>query len=314
VLSALFTIGDAITTVVVPLAWYARFARFNLFLSGLHGACWFFFDAAQRGRPLARWERAVVGVALVTALASLVPDVTVSGHVVAREVSWLALTYRDVMPTRLGGAVSVYYVVALAVLGVRTLRDPGPGGAGAGRRAALPHRDGPARHAGVLLRAARRLHPVRHVAVGQHAHPAARHRGPRHVAAEPFERVAVVRRRAHARVQVEPVELSDEPARRQPPRARRTRLVVASRSGAPLVDPREGPASARRAAQPLQAVVTAVPLRGHGTPRTAPLDDLQPTTRATTLRRSSLVGAAVATNTGVLPSSRHTNTPSATST
>ena len=128
VLSALFTVGDAVTTVAVPLDWYARFARFNLFLAGLHGACWFFFDAAQRGRALARWERVVVGGALVTALASLVPGVTVSSRIVAREVSWLALTYRDVIPTRLGGAVSIYYALALAVLGVRTLRDPGPGG------------------------------------------------------------------------------------------------------------------------------------------------------------------------------------------
>ena len=127
-LSALFTVGDAITTLAVPAHWYAWFARFNLFLAGLHGACWFFFDAAQRGRPLARWERAVVGLALVAALASLAPGVMISDRVVAREVSWLGLTYRDVLPTRLGGATSFSFVAALAVLGVRTLRDPGPGG------------------------------------------------------------------------------------------------------------------------------------------------------------------------------------------
>ena len=127
-LSALFAAGDAVTSQAVPLHWYGRFARFNLFLAGLHGACWFFFDAAQRGRALARWERVVIGVALAMALASLVPGVAISNHVVAREVSWLALTYRDVVPTPLGSLVSVYYVVALAVLGVRTLRDPGPGG------------------------------------------------------------------------------------------------------------------------------------------------------------------------------------------
>lgn len=128
VLSAMFTAGDAITTLAVPGHWYAWFARFNMFLAGLHGACWFFFDAAQRGRKLARWERAVVGVALVAALASLIPGLTVTDRIVAREVSWLSLTYRDVIPTHLGGAVSIYYVLALAVLGVRTIRDPGPGG------------------------------------------------------------------------------------------------------------------------------------------------------------------------------------------
>ena len=127
-LSALFAVGDAATSLAVPLHWYGRFARFNLFLAGLHGACWFFFDAAQRGRALARWERVVVGVALAAALASLIPGVMVSNRIVAREVSWLALTYRDVLPTQLGGAVSIYFVLALAVLGVRTLRDPGPGG------------------------------------------------------------------------------------------------------------------------------------------------------------------------------------------
>lgn len=128
VLSAMFTAGDAITSLAVPGHWYAWFARFNMFLAGLHGACWFFFDAAQRGRRLARWERAVVGVALVAALSSLIPGLTVTDRIVAREVSWLALTYRDVVPTPLGGAVSTYYIIALAVLGVRTLRDPGPGG------------------------------------------------------------------------------------------------------------------------------------------------------------------------------------------
>lgn len=128
VLSALFTAGDAITSLSVPAHWYGLFARFNMFLAGLHGACWFFFDAAQRGRALARWERVVVGVALVAAVTSLVPGIMVTNHLVAREVPWLGLTYRDVVPTPLGGAVSLYYVVALAVLAVRTLRDPGPNG------------------------------------------------------------------------------------------------------------------------------------------------------------------------------------------
>lgn len=128
VLSALFTVGDAITTLAVPSHWYGWFTRFNFFLAGLHGACWFFFDAAQRGRPLARWERAVVGAALVAAVASLVPGVSVTDRVVAREVAWLNLTYRDVLPTRLGGAVSTYYALALGGLAARTLRAPGPGG------------------------------------------------------------------------------------------------------------------------------------------------------------------------------------------
>ena len=128
VLSALFTAGDAITSLAVPGHWYAWFARFNMCLAGLHGACWYFFDAAQRGRPLARWERAVVGGGLVAAIVSLVPGLVVTDHLVAREVSWLGLTYRDVVPSRLGSAISAYYVTALAVLGVRTLRDPGPGG------------------------------------------------------------------------------------------------------------------------------------------------------------------------------------------
>lgn len=128
VLSALFTAGDAITTLAVPSHWYAWFARLNMFLAGLHGACWFFFDAAQRGRKLAPWERAVVGVALVAALTNLVPGLTVTDRVVSREVSWLALTYRDVVPSPVGSAIAIYYVLALAVLGVRKLRDPGPGG------------------------------------------------------------------------------------------------------------------------------------------------------------------------------------------
>ena len=107
VLSAMFTVGDAITTLAVPAHWYAWFTRLNFLLAGLHGACWYFFDAAQRGRALARWERAVVGVALAAAAASLVPGLLISDRVVAREVAWLGVTYRDVLPTRLGGAVSV---------------------------------------------------------------------------------------------------------------------------------------------------------------------------------------------------------------
>jgi hypothetical protein len=69
--------------------------------------------------------------------------------------------------------------------------------------------------------AARCLHPVRHVAVGQHAHPPRRHRRPRHVPAQPLQRVAISRLDAHPRVQVEPAHLRHQPARRQraaPPR------------------------------------------------------------------------------------------------
>lgn len=64
----------------------------------------------------------------VAALANLIPNSrspTASSPVRSRR---LALTYRDVVPTPLGGAISTYYVIALAVLGMRTLRDPGPGG------------------------------------------------------------------------------------------------------------------------------------------------------------------------------------------
>lgn len=127
-LSAMFTVGDAITTLHVPPHWYGLFTRLNFMFAGLHGACWFFFDAAQRGRALLRWERAVVGVALAAAAASLIPGLMITDRVVAREVVWLGLTYRDVLPTRLGGLVSTYYTVALGVLAVRSLRAPGPGG------------------------------------------------------------------------------------------------------------------------------------------------------------------------------------------
>lgn len=127
VLSATFTVGDAITTLDVAADWYGWFARFNFLLAGLHGACWFFFDAAQRGRELDRWERVVVGVALVAGLASQIPGVVITDRVVAREVRWLGVTYRDVIPTQLGGLVSAFYALALGALGARILRNPRPG-------------------------------------------------------------------------------------------------------------------------------------------------------------------------------------------
>lgn len=127
-LSAMFTAGDAITTLDVPAHWYASFARVNFFLAGLHGACWYAFDAAQRERALSRWERAVVGAGLFAAVASLVPGVVITEQVVSREVAWLGVTYRDVIPTSFGSAVSVFYASALAALALRTIRSPGPGG------------------------------------------------------------------------------------------------------------------------------------------------------------------------------------------
>lgn len=123
VLAALFTVGDAITSLDVAPWMYAWCTRFNMLFAGLHGVCWYGYVAARQGRGLTRAERALVGVASLLGLLGLVPGLLVSDRIVVRAVPWLGLVYRDVLPTTAGSIACAYYALALGALGVRLLRQ-----------------------------------------------------------------------------------------------------------------------------------------------------------------------------------------------
>ncbi len=126
-LAAMFSGLDAITTFDVPVIWYQRCARANMLVAGLHGACWYLYDAGSRGRALHRGERAAVAVAVALGAMGLVPGLMVSDHVVARAVPWLGVHYRDAVPTPFGSLTLAFFSTALGVLGVRLLCDRRPG-------------------------------------------------------------------------------------------------------------------------------------------------------------------------------------------
>jgi signal transduction histidine kinase len=123
VLAALFTVGDAITSLDVAPWMYVWCSRLNMLFAGLHGACWYGYVAARQGVALTRAERVLVGGASLLGLLGLVPGVLVSDRVVARAVPWLGLVYRDVLPTTAGSIACAYYALALGALGVRLLRQ-----------------------------------------------------------------------------------------------------------------------------------------------------------------------------------------------
>ncbi len=123
VLAALFTVGDAITSLDVAPWMYAWCTRFNMLFAGLHGVCWYGYVAARQGRGLTRAERALVGGASLLGLLGLVPGVLVSDRIAVRVVPWMGLVYRDVLPTTPGSIACAFYALALGALGVRLLRQ-----------------------------------------------------------------------------------------------------------------------------------------------------------------------------------------------
>lgn len=123
VLASLFTVGDGITTFDVDPRWYVRGTGLNLLVAGLHGACWYRYAAEMRGRPLGRVERGLVVLAVALGALALVPGALLSDRIVARHVGWLGVTYRDVLPTRLGTLTAAYYSIGLAALGARLVRE-----------------------------------------------------------------------------------------------------------------------------------------------------------------------------------------------
>jgi two-component system sensor histidine kinase HydH len=90
----------------------------SLLLTGVVGSAWYAYSAAREGRRMHRWERVIVTVALAGGLAALVPGLLFDG-VMAHEVRWAAIVYRDAVPTALGGLVFAFYCVAFVALTVR---------------------------------------------------------------------------------------------------------------------------------------------------------------------------------------------------
>jgi signal transduction histidine kinase len=82
-------------------------------------AAWFVYFAASRNRPLARWERWVVGTLCTVAVLWLVPGLCRTDHVFHRTVPWLDVTYTTTRPTVFGQLTWLVLAAATITLIVR---------------------------------------------------------------------------------------------------------------------------------------------------------------------------------------------------
>jgi two-component system sensor histidine kinase HydH len=118
-LAALFNLANITTNVPVSDHAVVLGSRFAMFFGGLHTAAWFEFSAAQQGRRLRRFERAMVATGVCLAAAALVPGLFLTDEIRGRPVPWLGVVYRDGIPTTVGSIAFGYHVLALAFLFVR---------------------------------------------------------------------------------------------------------------------------------------------------------------------------------------------------
>jgi signal transduction histidine kinase len=111
------------TTLDVGIVTRAFFARLGGATASMLVASWFLYVAAARGQRLDRWERTVVGVIVVIAIAWLVPGLCRTSVIFTRTVPWLGATYTTTRPTPLGKATYVLLMGATFVLDGRAFES-----------------------------------------------------------------------------------------------------------------------------------------------------------------------------------------------
>lgn len=122
-IASAYTATNAAFTLDVSPRTLELLSRASLTLGGVHGVAWLHYYAANERRGLLRWERALAVVGLGFALVAPLPNVLYSSELHWRPVPWLGVVYRDVLPTRLGVACFVFYIITLSVILVRYVLD-----------------------------------------------------------------------------------------------------------------------------------------------------------------------------------------------
>lgn len=113
--AGLYTGADLATSLALPDATVTWCARLSLFFAAFHGPAWLSYAAAQAGRQLHLWERAVQLGSVLLALLSLLPGVVVTEVVQHHTIPWLDVTYNNALPTSLGSLAFTIYILTLGI-------------------------------------------------------------------------------------------------------------------------------------------------------------------------------------------------------
>jgi signal transduction histidine kinase/ActR/RegA family two-component response regulator len=90
-------------------------ARVNAAVACIHCAAWLLFVRRQYGDPQTRSDRWVIRVLFGVALASLVPDLTVSDRVMVEHIAWASVTYQSAQLSVLGSILFLACPLSLVV-------------------------------------------------------------------------------------------------------------------------------------------------------------------------------------------------------
>lgn len=90
-------------------------------LSALHAYAWIRWLAESTSRPLDRFDRVALWVALCFAAAGLVPGVLVTNQFITFDVNLIQVTYRAFLPTALGFVGYLFFLVIMGVVAWRSL-------------------------------------------------------------------------------------------------------------------------------------------------------------------------------------------------
>lgn len=118
-----FCAADAAIVLDLPDRWYVLSQHVGLAFGAAHAMSWVvWFASMDGGRPLARWERGLVGGALVLMLGCLIPGAVVTSTVRPYVVEWLGVTYHTPQPTTFGFLAFLFFIATMWAVAVAAFR------------------------------------------------------------------------------------------------------------------------------------------------------------------------------------------------
>ncbi len=121
--AAVYTACSVVVTLpAIPGGVLAWASRISLCAGGVHGAAWFRYVSVQQGRPTNRFEWFMIWTGLAFAVTALVPGLVITDTLAVRHVTWLGVTYRDMLPSPFGLLCLSFYqfgILALCVFYAR---------------------------------------------------------------------------------------------------------------------------------------------------------------------------------------------------
>ena len=118
--AAMYSLCDLTQSIAVSEAVVLWGGRASVSVAGLHCGAWLMFLEARDRRKLVGFERAVAWTGVAVAAASLVPGLLFTDQLTTWHVG--DLTYRTPVPSKLGLAGAIYFLLAMGVVAFRTAR------------------------------------------------------------------------------------------------------------------------------------------------------------------------------------------------